>query len=226
MKTTVRFALITAVLTLRLTAADTPATPSDQTPIAEPPPGSTPAPTRTPEEQKKLEEAVRLRLAEHALKKAGKTAPASATELTPATTATPTNPGTVTAQATATTENPTMLLPRVEVSKSRVTELAIALHEKDVEIAREKKNIKASALDTTLNDSDVAHKLSILGGSSSEDRSRLAEERVSLLEAERDLIEQVYAARTDAERAELQKQIDELKTMRRELERAPKDERK
>lgn len=212
MKTTVRFALIATVLTLRLAAADTP----DQTPLAEPPPGLTPAATRSPEDQKKLEEAVRLRLAEHALKKAGKPAPVTtATPATPATTA-----------VTPAKDDPTMLLPRVEVSKSRITELAIALHEKDVEIAREKKNIKPSALDETLNDSEVAHKLSILGGSASEDRSRLAEERVSLLEAERDLIEQVYAARTDAERAELQKQVNELKTMRRELERSPKDERK
>ncbi len=209
MKTTVRFALITAVLSLRLSAADTPASTPDQTPFAEPPPGSTPAATRTPDEQRKLEDAVRLRLAEHALKKAGK--PATATTATPATPA---------------KDDPTMLLPRIEVSKSRITELAIALHEKDVEIAREKKNIKPSALDASLNDPDVAHKLSILGGSSSEDRSRLAEERVSLLEAERDLIEQVFAARTDAERAELQKQLNELKTMRRELERSPKDDRK
>ena len=227
MKNTGRFALITAVLSLRLAAADTRASTPEQTPIAEPPPDSAPAPTRTPEEQKKLEDAVRLRLAEHALKKAGRpasaTAPDSGTTSAPAT---PTNPATVTAQATAATENPTMLMPRVEVSKSRITELAIALHEKDVEIAREKKNIKTSALDDTLNDPDVAHKLSILGGSASSDRSRLAEERVSLLEAERDLIEQVYAARTDAERAELQKQLNELKTMRRELERSPKDERK
>ncbi len=209
MKTTVRFALITAVLSLRLSAADTPASTPDQTPFAEPPPGSTPAATRTPDEQRKLEDAVRLRLAEHALKKAGK--PATATTATPAAPA---------------KDDPTMLLPRIEVSKSRITELAIALHEKDVEIAREKKNIKPSALDASLNDPDVAHKLSILGGSSSEDRSRLAEERVSLLEAERDLIEQVFAARTDAERAELQKQLNELKTMRRELERSPKDDRK
>ncbi len=211
MKTTVRFALIATVLTLRLAAADTP----EQTPIAEPPPGSTPSATRTPEEQKKLEDAVRLRLAEHALKKAAK--PAGVT---------PAAPADPTAAPTPAKEDPTMLLPRIEVSKSRITELAIALHEKDVEIAREKKNIKPSALDESLNDPDVAHKLSILGGSSSADRSRLAEERVSLLEAERDLIEQVFAARTDAERAELQKQLNELKTMRRELERSPKDDRK
>ena len=215
MKTTVRFALITAVLTLRLAAADTPASTPDQTPIAEPPPGTIAAATRTPEEQKKLEEAVRLRLAEHALKKAAKPAVVS-----------PPAPADATAAANPAKQDPTMLLPRIEVSKSRITELAIALHEKDVEIAREKKNIKPSALDASLNDPDVAHKLSILGGSSSEDRSRLAEERVSLLEAERDLIEQVYAARTDAERTELQKQLNELKTMRRELERSPKDDRK
>ena len=117
------------------------------------------------------------------------------------------------------------MLPRVEVSKSRITELVIQQHELDVEIAREKKNTKPTKLDDTLNDPDVAHKASILGGSSSEDRARLAEERISLLEAEKDLLDEIATAPSKAERDELQKQMDELKTMRRELERAPKDTR-
>ena len=138
-----------------------------------------------------------------------------------------TTPGTsaVPTPVTPEKEDPTMLLPRVEVNQTRITELAIALHEKDVEIAREKKNIKASPLDESLNDTDVSHKLAIFGGASSEDRRRLAEDRVMLLEAERDLIEQIFNARTDEERAVLQKQMDDLKTMRRQLERTPKDTR-
>ncbi len=214
-----RTLLLAAGLTARLAAQDAAPAP-DQTPIAEPPPSPAAAPLRTPEEQKKLEDAIRLRLAEHALKKA-QPAVVADPAAKPATDAPPnaTPPD-------AAKQDPTMLMPRVEVNQSRVTELAIALQDIDREIAREKKNIKPSALDESLNDPDVAHKLAILGGSSSEDRSRLAEERVSLLEAERDLTEQIFASRTDADRAELQKQLNELKTMRRELERAPKDERK
>ncbi len=80
-------------------------------------------------------------------------------------------------------------------------------------------------MDDSLNESGVSHKLANFGGSAAEDRSRLAEDRVMLLEAERDLIEQIFNARTDEERAQLQKQMDDLKTMRRQLERTPKDTR-
>lgn len=213
-----RATLVAACLTLRL-GAQNPANPPESAPIAEPPPVLAPASNRTPEEQKKLEETIRVRLAEHVLKKAGKPAtPPATTTTAPAGTATA-------ATAEPAKEDPTMLLPRVEVNQSRITELAIALHEKDLEIAREKKNIKTTALDESLNDTKVAHTLAIFGGSAASDRSRLAEERVSLLEAERDLIEQVYTARTKEERDDLQKQLNELKMMRRELERAPKDTR-
>ena len=208
-------ALFSACLTIRLGAA-TPAPTTDQAPIAEPPPALSPPPTPAQDDQKKLEDAIRLRLAEHALKKATKGAPA-------ATTAAPAQ--TVAAAATPAKEDPATMLPRMEVSKSRITELTIQQHELDVEIAREKKNTKPTTLDDTLNDPDVAHKASILGGSSSEDRARLAQERISLLEAEKDLLDEIATAGTKAERDELQKQMDELKTMRRELERAPKDTR-
>jgi hypothetical protein len=221
-------ALFSVCLTLRLAAA-TPAPTTDQAPIAEPPPALSPPPTPAQDDQKKLEDAIRLRLAEHALKKASKSAPAAATTPAPGTTAAPvtTAPAqTVAANATPAKEDPATMLPRVEVSKSRITELTIQQHELDVEIAREKKNTKPTTLDDTLNDSDVAHKVSILGGSSSEDRARLAQERISLLEAEKDLLDEIATAPTKAERDELQKQMDELKTMRRELERTPKDERK
>jgi len=206
-----RIALLIAGLTVRLAAADAPA------PTA-------PAPTQAQDDQKKLEEAIRLRLAEHALKKATRDAPATvATMPAPGTTAT--TPAPTAAGVTPPKEEPATMLPRVEVSKSRITELTIQQHELDVEIAREKKNTKPTTLDDTINDSDIAHKASILGGSSSEDRARLAQERISLLEAEKDLLDEIATAPSKAERDELQKQMDELKTMRRELERTPKDTR-
>jgi len=205
-----RTALLTTCLTFRLVAADSPA----------PSPATTTSPTATSalDEQRKLEEAIQLRLAEHALKKTATTAATTPTATAPAkdTGGQPAKPA----------DDPTMLLPKVEVSQSRITESAIQLQAKDRQIAQEKKNTKPTGLDVNLNDTEVSHSLSLFGGSSSEDRARLAQERVSLLEAERDLIEQIAIARTDAERDELQKQLNELKTMRRELERAPRDERK
>jgi hypothetical protein len=211
----VRSTLLIACLALRLAAADAPATALD--------------------DQKKLEEAIRIRLADHALHKASKAAPAAA-----AATPTPPAPGTAAlpiapaptpvatdVQAAQTTKDATATqLPRVEVSRSRITETAIALHEKDQEIAREKKSAKPTGLDETINDPEVAHSFAIFGGSSSEDRARLAQERISLLEAEKDLIEEISQARTKEEREELQKTLNDLKTMRRDLERAPRDERK
>ncbi len=207
-------ALLTACLALRLAAAD----PS--------------APASTPDDQKQLEEKVRLRLAEHALKKAAKPAPVANPATTPG--ATPVTPApaadatTTPTPATAATppEDPATLLPRVEVSKERITQLAIQLQEKDREIAAEKRNMTPTTLDTSLNDPNVSHKLAILGGSSSEDRARLAQERVSLLEAEKDLLQEISNARTKEEREELEKTLNEMRTMRRELERAPRDERK
>jgi len=214
-----RTALLTTCLTLRLAAADAPDT--NQTATA------APAPASAIDDQKKLEEAIRLRLAEHALKKAEAAAPATAAGGTAtAAAATPAPAQGAAAQPAKPADEATMLLPRVEVNQSRITETAIQLQAKDRQIAQEKKNTKPSGLDENLNDPGVSHTLSLFGGSSSEDRARLAQERVSLLEAERDLIEQIAIARTDAERDELQKQLNELKTMRRELERAPKDERK
>jgi hypothetical protein len=214
----VRFALLIACLALRLAAADTPASAAA--------------------DQKKLEEAIRVRLADHALHKASRAAPPADTATATTATGATAQPGGTAAATPATTATPAgtpaaapkdeaaTQLPRVEVNKSRITELAIALHEKDIEIAREKKAAKPTGLDESMNDPEVAHSLSIFGGASSEDRARLSQERISLLEAEKEIIEEIDQARNKEERDELKKMLNDLKTMRRDLERAPRDERK
>lgn len=206
--------LVGCVAACRLAAAD-----------ETPPPPAAPAPTPLTDDQKKLEEAIRIRLAEHALKKGAK-ANVTTTEANAATT-TPANPGATSPETPPKpAEDPATQMQRVEVNKSRVTDLAIKLHEKDLEIAREKKNATPTTLDTALNDPGVSHTLSVFGGASSEDRARLAQERVGLLEAEKDLIEQIAQAKTKEEKDELEKTLNDLKQMRRELERAPREERK
>ena len=223
MKTHLRLALFAASFALPLAAAEDPA-PSVE-PAAAPAPQSA---TRSPAEQQKLEAAIRERLAEHTLEKAAKNAPATHPAPSPEPKAA--QPGATAAPAgapaDAAKQDPTLLLPRVEVNKSRITEIMLKEHEKDLEIAREKKNTKPTAADEALNDSKISEKLSIFGGSSADERARVAQERVSLLEAEKDLLDEIARAPTKEERAELQKQLNDLKTMRRELERAPRDERK
>ena len=116
-------------------------------------------------------------------------------------------------------EPPATVLPKVQVRNSRITELDLQLRQQQKEIAREAKNTKSSELDKALNDTAVAKALSIFGGESAEHRASIAKERVELMEAEGDLLEEIAHARTKEEKQELQKQLDELKALRRDLEK-------
>ena len=121
--------------------------------------------------------------------------------------------------AAAAKETPTVL-PKVEVRKERITVLDQKIAQQEQDIARERKNLKPSEVDTALNDSKIARPLSIFGGESSQFRQRVASERVELMEAEKDILEAMKRARTKEEKQELQKQLDELKATRRELEKS------
>jgi hypothetical protein len=117
-------------------------------------------------------------------------------------------------------KEPPTVMPKVEVRKGRITELDQKLAKQDQDIAREKKNLKSSEVDDALNDAKIARPLAIFGGESSQFRKRVASERVELMEAEKDMMEAIAQARTKEEKAELQKQLDELRSVRRELEKS------
>src|SRR4030095_13594191 len=116
-------------------------------------------------------------------------------------------------------ETPTVR-PKVEVTKSRITELDQKLAKQEQDIARERKNLKATEVDTALNDAKIARPLALFGGDSSQFRQHVASERVELMEAEKDLIEAIAREKTKEEKKERQKQLDELKAVRRELEKS------
>jgi hypothetical protein len=120
---------------------------------------------------------------------------------------------------TAAKETPTVL-PKVEVTKGRITVLDQKLAKQEQDIARERKNLKPSEVDTALNDSKIAKPMAIFGGESSQFRQRVAAERVELMEAERDILEAMKRAKTKEEKQELQKQLDEIKAVRRDLEKS------
>jgi hypothetical protein len=117
-------------------------------------------------------------------------------------------------------QQPATVLPKVEVKKGRITELDQKLAKQEEDIAREKKNTQPSELDLALNDSKVAKPLSIFGGDSAQFRKRIASERVELMEAEKDIIEAIARAKTKKEKEDLQKQLDQLRAVRRELEKS------
>jgi hypothetical protein len=171
-----------------------------------------------------MKEILKARIAEDA-KKADpkKAAPASAPAKseTNAPAAEPAKAESAPAKSTAATakETPTVL-PKVEVRKERITVLDQKIAQQEQDIARERKNLKPSEVDTALNDSKIAKPLSIFGGESSQFRQRVASERVQLMEAEKDILEAMKRARTKEEKQELQKQLDELKATRRELEKS------
>ena len=118
----------------------------------------------------------------------------------------------------------TTVLPKMEVRKGKFSErdykLAQDLHKQDQEIEREKRNLKISETDAALNNSKVSAALSVFGGESAQYRKRVAAERLELLEAEKDIIEQIAIAQKPEEKQLLQKQLDELREMRRQLDKS------
>ncbi|HVS54255.1 MAG TPA: hypothetical protein VHD62_18000 [Opitutaceae bacterium] len=195
----------------------------------EPAPAPAPAPT--------MSDLLRAKIAAEAKKQNAKPAPPApaapaasapdkfsplADSATPAPAATPakdapkSDPAAV---AKAAQEKPTVL-PKVEVKKDKITVLDHQLAEQQKEIDREKKNTQPTELDKALNNEKVSKALTIFGGNSNENRANIASERVSLMEAEGDLLEAIAHAKTKEEKAELQKQLDELRAYRRELEKS------
>jgi hypothetical protein len=192
-------------------------------------------PLRSAEDAPKsrMKEVLKARIAEDAKRVKAKQGPATASpnaaaskrpdapdaEKTKAGEATAKSPEVTEPEQTASKPAPT-ILPKVEVKKSRITELDQKLAKQEQDIARERKNLKASEVDTALNDAKIATPLSIFGGESAQFRQRVASERVELMEAEKDLIEAIAHAKTKPEKQKLQKQLDELKSVRRELEKS------
>ena len=141
-------------------------------------------------------EALRARMAEGARTTPvpAKAVPAPGAPVSTAPTAPPSSSPAPAPAASAAPEAPAVL-PQVEVRKGKFSErdyrLAQELNQQEQAIERERRNLKSTETDRALNDAQVSRTLSIFGGNSAAFRQRVASERVELLEAEKDLIEQV-----------------------------------
>lgn len=182
--------------------------------------------------QQATKEEIQARLEEHARRKAMGSAVADNAardekEAAKSKTGDPVAPAAVSAAAkakedaaknAAKPEEPPTVLPKLEVQKGRITELDRQLAKQNKEIAREKENTKPTKLDETLNGPGISKTLAIFGGQSSTDRANIAQERVAMMEDERDLMEAIAQAQTKEDKAELQKTLDAIRAMRRDLE--------
>jgi len=172
-------------------------------------------------------EALRARMAEGARAapaSAPKTAPAPAKPAPTPAADTPNPPATTPAPAASDAPEAPAVLPQVEVRKGKFSErdyrLAQELNQQEQAIERERRNLKSTETDRALNDAQVSRTFSIFGGNSAAFRQRVASERVELLEAEKDLIEQIAIAQQPKEKKALQRQLDELRAMRRQLDQS------
>ncbi len=116
--------------------------------------------------------------------------------------------------------DPATVLPEVRIRKDRITELDEQLAKQNKEIAREKQKTKPTALDETINSPKLSKAFALFGGQSSEDRSSIARERVAMMEEEKEIMEAISQAETKEEKEQLQKVLDAMRTMRRELEQS------
>ena len=113
-------------------------------------------------------------------------------------------------------------LPEVEVTSARVKAIDAQLKAIDKQIAREKKNLKSTNLDETLNSDKASKAAAIFGGNSASHMVAVAATRVNLLESERAMLERLKFPRTEEDQAMIEKEIENLRKTRRELDDAAK----
>src|SRR5690606_18240308 len=103
-----------------------------------------------------------------------------------------------------------MVLPKLEVTAQRAKQIDKELKRVDKMIARERKKIKSTDLDKTLNNEKLARAAAIFGGNSAEHLSAVAATHVMLLEQERMVLEAMKRPATIEERKFMQAELDQL----------------
>jgi len=126
------------------------------------------------------------------------------------------------AKAATETVGPTVILPTVTVQERRVKQIDNEIKKVEKQIAREKKKLKSTDLDKSLNSDKVANAAALFGGNSASHMVAVAASRVNLLESERNLLERLKFPRTEEDQALIEKELENLRTTRRNLDDAAK----
>ena len=117
---------------------------------------------------------------------------------------------------------PVVELPLVQITQDRIRKLDKEIGRIDKLIIREQAKVKSSDLDRALNNPQLAHAAAIFGGNSAEHLSAVAASRVTLLEAERSVLEDMKRPGTAVALAQLEAELEQLRITRRNLDDAAK----
>ena len=134
----------------------------------------------------------------------------------------PAKPADAPKAAEAAVTGPVVELPIVQITQDRIRKLDKEIGRIDKLIIREQAKVKSSDLDRALNNEKLAHAAAIFGGNSSEHLSAVAASRVTLLEAERSVLEDMKRPGTAAALAQLEAELEQLRVTRRNLDDAAK----
>ncbi len=135
----------------------------------------------------------------------------------PADTPKPTEPA-----KTTDVTGPVVELPVIQITQDRIRKLDKEIGRIDKLIIREQAKVKSSDLDRALNNPQLAHAAAIFGGNSAEHLSAIAASRVTLLEAERSVLEDMKRPGTATALAELEVELEQIRVTRRNLDDAAK----
>jgi hypothetical protein len=109
-------------------------------------------------------------------------------------------------------------LPKLQVTAQRAKEIDRELKRLDKMIARERKKVRATDLDKTLNNEKLARAAAIFGGNSADHLSAVAASRVMLMEQERMVLEAMKRPATIEERKMMDAEVQQLRLTRRNLD--------
>jgi hypothetical protein len=119
----------------------------------------------------------------------------------------------------AATDPALLVLPKMEVlGAGQIKEIDAEIRKLDKLIVREKKKVNPGELDRTFNNPKLTRAAALFGGNDSEHLSAVAASRVALLETERDVLEAMKRPASLEARREMEKEIDQLRTTRRNLD--------
>ncbi len=113
-------------------------------------------------------------------------------------------------------------LPTLKVQDRRIKAIDAELKKLDKQIARERKQMQSTSLDKSLNSDKLSQAAALFGGNSAGHMAAVAATRVSLLEQERMLLERLKFPRTAEDQALIEKELENNRTVRRNLDNAAK----
>ena len=125
-------------------------------------------------------------------------------------------------KSTSTPVGPVIELPTLKVQDRRIKAIDAELKKLDKQIAREKRQLRPTPLDRSLNSDKLSSAAALLGGNSAAHMAAVAATRVGLLEQERMLLERLKFPRTEEDQALIEQELENNRAIRRNLDNAAK----